>query len=259
MRSSIKTVLAAAAAVACLLAAGDAYAIGEFSLGLNLGMTYDPNSLRYDLDRLNTAMEAYGENNPGTKVDQLAAPYAPVYGMNVRYQFNYFLFRIGFFFSHPLTKVEGGITPPGGSENTIRISTYQASIPATIGLLLPLKKRTFFYLGFGGTLHYAYAKMSQSNPVQAGPAFSMANLDARYTDISANPSDRWEKEFVGIHVILGAEVPVSSTLTISVEWMHQEGNSWSIRNSRSPTDTPRKSLSTRGNVLLFGVNYYISM
>ena len=235
-------------------------AIGEFSVGINAGVTYAPNNIDLDINQYNTAMKYYSENTAGTqKVTQMSVPYSPVIGFNARYQLNYVLLRMGCHYSNPIMPVEGSITPVGGVKNSIRIKTYQASLPVTIGLMIPLKKRTYFYLGAGGTFHQAYLEITQDHPVQpaAVPAFDMATLN-----LSNNTRDRYYKAFVGYHMILGAEVPLSEKSTISAEWIHQEGRSSPIGNegrdaSGNDTSLPKKEISVQGDILLFGVNYYI--
>jgi hypothetical protein len=144
-----------------------AYPIGEFSVGVNLGFTYDPNNLEEEMSRYNMVMESFKEANAGSSVTQLSIPYAPVFGVNLRYQFNFFLFRLGCHYSQPMGGVKGSITPAGGVKNTIEMSTYQISYPATIGLIIPLRERTYFYIGTGATFHSAYVEIKQSNPGQA--------------------------------------------------------------------------------------------
>jgi hypothetical protein len=63
-------------------------------------------------------------------------------------------------------------------------------------------------------------------------------------------------------MILGAEVPLSEKSTITAEWIHQEGRSSPIGNegrdaSGNDTSLPKKEISVQGDILLFGVNYYI--
>jgi opacity protein-like surface antigen len=239
-----------------LFGASGAFAIGEFSVGLNAGVTYAPNNIESVINRYNTAMENYADANAGTEVTQINVPYSPVFGFNVRYQFNYFLFRLGCHYSDPILPIKGSITPAGGVENKIEVRTYQNSFPATVGLIIPLKKRTYFYIGAGGTLHQSYIRIKQSDPVQVG--FNMqADLG-----VSKNTRDRYYKTFVGYHLILGAEVPVSDKYTITAEWVHQEGRSFPVKNegrdeNGNSISTPRRGIEVKGDILLFGVNYYI--
>ena len=106
----------------------------------------------------------------------------------------------------------------------------------------------------------AYINMTQSNPDQGGVPFNM-NTDIGLSD---NTRDRYYKEFVGFHLMLGAEVPVSNKFTFTAEWIHQEGRSFPMDNdgkdnAGASTSTPRKAINARGDVLLFGINYYIPM
>jgi opacity protein-like surface antigen len=241
-----------------------AYAIGEFALGLNAGATNDPNNLEDLSSRYNMAMVAYQAipGNETTGFTQITVPYSPVFGFNVRYQFNFFFFRIGSHYTTPMQTVKGSITPPGGVKNTIKIETFQASFPATIGLLVPVSNRTQFFIGAGPTYHQASITISQSNPVQAGFQFNDPVIDP-YGNLSANKRDRYSAAFVGYHLMIGAEIPVHEKFTLSVEWIHQEGRSHPVENegidsSDAATADPRRTLDARGDFLIFGLNYYIS-
>ncbi len=88
--------------------------------------------------------------------------------MSFRYQFNYLLFRLGGQFTKPGAGTKGSFTDAGGNKNVIRISTYQAAFPLSIGFLLPVKDKTYFYLGGGVTYYVASVKITQSNP-SVGP------------------------------------------------------------------------------------------
>ena len=202
-----------------------AFAIGEFSIGLNAGLTHDPNHLEPAITQWNTQAKTTASD-----VDQISIPYSFVWGINVRYQFNYFLFRIGAHFTSPYSV-------RGEADSTrIKISTYQFGLPATVGLIMPLKQRAYFFLGAGLTYNYAYLEIKQTNP----------DFKVRYAD-----------SIPGFHYIMGAEAPLTSKITLSVEWMHQEGRSIPIKDEVSGTD--KRTISVKGDFLLFGVNYYIGM
>jgi len=158
--------------------------------------------------------------------------------------------------------VKGSITPAGGVKNTIKIDTYQASVPATIGLLVPLSNRTQFFIGAGPTYHQSTVTITQSNPVQAGPPFRFDTIDP-FGSLTANKRDRYSAAYVGYHLMVGAEIPVHEKFTLSVEWIHQEGRSHPVENdgvdsADAATVTPRRTLDARGDFLVFGLNYYIS-
>lgn len=248
--------LCAAAAVVCA-GAGPAFAIGELSVGINMGATYDPNNLEGDIAEYNMAMEQYRNANDGTTAKQMSVPYAPVFGFNFRYQFNFFLIRMGCHYTSPVQSIKGSITPPGGVKNTIKIKTYQNSYPVTLGLLVPLNKKTNFFIGAGPTLHQASVTITQSEPVQG--AFSFQNYG-----LSKDRRDSYTATFVGYHIMLGAEVPVHERFTMSVEWIHQEGRSHTIKNdgldsTGAVITTPKHTISVQGDFLIFGLNYYISL
>lgn len=236
------------------------FAIGEFALGLNGGITYDPNSIEDLTTRYDLAMENYYTNNAGTDISQIAVPYSPVFGLNVRYQFNFFFFRIGYHYTAPFQTIKGSITPPGGVKNTIKIDVFQASAPATIGLLVPMGQRTLFFIGGGPSLHHASVTITQSNPVQSSPAFNFNTIDG---SLSSNKRDSYSAAFVGYHLMIGAEIPVHEKFTLTVEWIHQEGKSHPIDNDGVDANdlevaAPSKSISVTGDFLLFGINYYIA-
>lgn len=234
-------------------------AIGEFALGLNAGMTNDPNTMEDLTSRYNMAMEFYSANNPGTDTSQIPIPNSPVFGLNIRYQFNFFFFRIGYHYTAPFQTIKGRITPPGGVDNSIKIDVFQASAPVTIGLLVPMGARSYFYIGGGPSLHHTSITITQSNPVQTEPAFSFSAIDS---SLSSNKRDSYVAAFVGYHLMIGAEIPIHEKFTISVEWIHQQGHSHPIDNQGIAFDdseitTPTRTISITGDFLLFGINYYI--
>jgi hypothetical protein len=226
------------------------YAIGNFSLGVNLGGTYDPNYLENDINTFNSAIE-YGKEYSGAKGEQIEVPYSFVSGVSFRYQFNYLLFRLGGQFAKPGAGTKGSFTDAGGNKNVIRISTYQAAFPLSIAFILPVKERTYFYMGGGMTYYNAYVKITQSNP-SAGP-FTTSDM-----------RDSYSGNFPGWHLLVGAEVPLYKNYSISVEWMHQEGRSYPMTNDGlavdgTKTTSPKRVINARGDFILFGVNYYISI
>ncbi len=202
-----------------------AYAIGEFSLGLNAGITYDPNHLEPAITQWNTQAKT-----TATSVEQITIPYSFAWGINMRYQFNYFLFRIGAHFTSPYS-VRGK-----ADANKVTISTYQFGLPATVGLIMPLKQRTYFFIGAGITYNYAYLEWKETVPAN------------KY---------RFADSIPGFHYMMGAEAPITSKITLSVEWMHQEGRSIPIKDEIA--GTTKQTISVKGDFLLFGVNYYIPM
>lgn len=208
-----------------VIIASQAYAIGEFSLGINSGITYDPNHLEPTITQWNTAAKT-----TATSVEQVTIPYSFAWGINMRYQFNYFLFRIGAHFTSPYS-VRGK-----ADANKVTISTYQFGLPATVGLIMPLKQRTYFFIGAGITYNYAYLEWKETAPAN------------KY---------RFADSIPGFHYMMGAEAPITSKITLSVEWMHQEGRSIPIKDEIA--GTTKQTISVKGDFLLFGVNYYIPM
>ncbi|HQO03245.1 MAG TPA: outer membrane beta-barrel protein [Spirochaetota bacterium] len=238
-------------------AAASVSAIGEFAIGLNGGVTYDPNDLEDEINQYNLAMETYADTTAGASASQMTIPYAPVFGFNLRYQFNFFFFRLGCHFSNPVQAVKGSVTSPGGITNTIKIKTFQSSFPATLGILVPLNRRTHFYIGAGPTLHQVSTTITQSDPAGA------LQFNTYDPNLSSNKQDRYSSTFVGYHFIVGAEVPVHEKFTLSVEWIHQEGVSPAVENeginaADAEVTTPKRTLRVKGDFLMFGLNYYIS-
>ncbi len=211
--------------IAFVFATSPAWAIGEFSLGVNAGLTYDPNHLEPLITQWNT-----NAKTTATTVKQISIPYSFTWGIALRYQFNYFLFRIGSYFTSPY-EVKGK-----ADANRVTISTYQFGLPATVGLIMPLKQRTYFFIGAGLTYNYAYLQWEETAPA------------AKY---------RFADSIPGFHYCMGAEAPITSKITLSVEWMHQEGRSIPVKDEISNTTT--QTISVKGDFLLFGVNYYIAM
>ncbi len=266
MKPMITTFLIFAIAIITMCAVMPAYAIGEFAIGLNGGVTYDANNLEDLTSRYNMAMLMYREADPGnadTSLSQISIPYSPVFGFNARYQLNFFFFRIGCHYTTPFKTVKGTVTPAGGEKNTIKFSTYQAALPATVGLLVPLSSRTLFFIGAGPTYHQSSVSITQSNPVQSPPAPATAfNFNTTDPTLTSNKRDRYSASFVGYHLMIGAEIPVHDKFSLSVEWIHQEGKSHPVDNDGidagdAAASSPRRTLDSRGDFLIFGLNYYI--
>ena len=124
--------------------------------------------------------------------------------------------------------------------------------------MLPIKDKTNFYIGCGITYHIAAVKITQSNP-SAGPFLTLPLTDRR-----RYMKDSYYGQFPGWHFIVGAEVPFFERYSITVEWMHQEGRSHPLSNrgvdgTGAETDAPKRIIKTRGDFILFGINYYISI
>lgn len=230
-------------------------AIGEFSIGINGGATSDPNNLKDEITYYNTRMRASKENNTSTKISQINIPFCFVYGINIRYQFNFILIRMGCHFSKPsYYKSKGSITPSGGEKNIIRITTYQNSIPFSMGIIIPLKERTFFFIGAGFTFHQAYVKITQSNPDTS---------ISSEIGISQNRRNRYFDAFPGYHILIGMEIPVNKKMTISTEWIHQSGTSHPLSkkghdNDGNTVNYPKRTINVNGDFMLLGINYYIN-
>lgn len=242
------------AAIALFCAGGNLYAIGDISFGANVGATRDPNHLQNEIDSYNKRIEYYLEMDPDAEGSQIPVGYSFVWGFSFKYQFNFILFRLGSQFTRSVQKCRGSLQPSGGDENTIKISTYQYSIPFSIAFIVPFKEKTYFYIGVGLSYTMAYVKITQSDPAATSGVFPDTNLMNKYA-----------QDFPGYHIIVGAEVPApfSDRFTISMEWMHQEGRSHPLSNrgqdiNGNKIDTPKKTINIQGDFILFGINYYIS-
>ncbi len=236
------------------------YAIGEFSIGANIGVTQDLNNLNADINRYNTAMELYKDADSDAKIKQIPNSYCLLWGLNFQYQFNFLLFRTGATYGRSPESYRGYITPNGGTKNKIKIMTYQCSFPLSIALIAPLKERTYFYMGAGLSYHIAYVKISQTNPDQT------SGLSSSGLFPDSNKRNRYTADFPGFHFIFGAEAPVpfSDRFTMSVEWIHQEGRSGPLANGGADENgndisSPKKTINVKGDLIIFSIKYYIAL
>jgi hypothetical protein len=238
---AVKAKFFAAIVIITLVFSGEVYPIGDIGVGINLGVTHDPNNLDDSITEYNMNMEAYATANSGTDVDQINNPYSPIYGINFRYNFNYLLFRIGGTYTKNLFISSDGSIKTASGRNEIRIESYQASFPGSIGLIVPLKKRALAYMGGGMNLHFSYVSIEQTRP---GGGF-------------VTPDDtlnRYSGLFGGFHIIVGIEFPLSNRYTITGEWIHQMGSSPMIKSKDTSSET---SIKINSNIILFGINFYI--
>lgn len=245
-----------------LLTSGElCYAIGEFGIGVNLGMTYDPNYLEDEITYYNMKVEDYKQQTSGASAETMTVSYAPVVGFNMRYLFNHIIFRIGCQYTKPIRQMEGSVTNAAGEKNKIKMKTFQFSLPLTVGLVLPLKDRTYFFVGGGPSFIYSYIKtMRTGSTVFTAAAIDMDNDGSADT----NETDKYAVGYAGFHFIFGAEVQILDNFSLSTEWIHQEGKSSTIGNdgldsSGAETKGPRRVIYADGDFFLFGVSYYIKM
>jgi hypothetical protein len=216
------------------------FAIGEFSIGLTTGMNYDLLNLNDTISYYNISMEDYKEANTGTKISKFENPYAPIFGINLKYQFNYLLFRIGSNYSETIFFPTNGMMEIGGVKNKISINRSQYSLPVSFGFLLPFKTRTYYYFAMGMNFDVVYLEIIQTNP--SGTVFSN------------NEKDRFETYFVSFHILNGIEVPLSERYTLTVEWIHKYAKSTPVESMDS---SMKYIFNISGETILFGINYYI--
>jgi hypothetical protein len=242
-KKHLRMILAAIVILAC---AAPASAIKEIGIGLGGGMTYDPNNLEQEIASYNHAMENYRRADPGTDTEQINVPYAGILGMNVRFRIEFFLIRLGFnyiqAFANPAT---GSVKPAGGPRNTISFNTWQISLPLSIGFMLEATRRCIFSFGGGFSVFFVNLEISQSDP---DPALGLPGSASR---------EVFDTHLFGYHLFIGVEFPlVIKRLSISAEWVFQQGISEPVRSS---TSSRERTINVTGNHLVFGINYYFTI
>lgn len=222
------------------------YAIYEIGIGISAGVTYDANNLENEIGRYNTAMESYQASNPGTEITQLNIPYEVVLGINTRFRLDFFLIKIGCYYTQAfLYPTLGSIETPAGTFNDIRFEAWQISLPLSIGFMLEASRRCIFYLGGGFTTFFVNLEIKQSSP----------------DTVLGLPSDRkrdvFNTYFFGYHLFIGVELPlVIKRLSISVEWVYQQGISDPVKSSES---SEKRTINATGNGIILGINYYFTL
>ena len=151
------------------------FAIGEVAVGANMGLTRDLNNIENDTHQYNMTMELYKEAYSGTKAKPVPDAFCLLWGLNMRYQFNFLLFRLGATYARSPELYHGYLKPDGGEKNKIKFTSYQCTFPLSIALLVPLKEKTYFYFGGGLSYHIAYIKIAQSDPDQTAGVFTDNN------------------------------------------------------------------------------------
>ena len=180
---------------------------GDISFGVYLGLTQDMNNLENEINAYNIAMEQYKTANNGTEVTQLNSPYAITTGMSIDYTFNIFMLKTGVYFSQAYVyPTMGSITPAAGSRNTIKFTSYQLLVPFSFGITIPLGKRTFLYWGVGISLVHTSLEITQSAP------------NAAYALPDSNSKDAYSDTFSAFHFIVGAEIPLSESISLPGVW-----------------------------------------
>jgi len=228
-----------------ILISSNSYAIGEIGVSLNFGISYDANNLSDEITKYNTEMEKYKNDNPGTSIVQLKIPYMPMFGINLRYQFNYILFSLGGNYSKIVgSEIRGKIKPQAGLENNISIKTYKANFPLTTALIIPLKKHTIFYFGAGFDLNITSLELTQTNTLLAIPELPTVNKES------------FKTYFVSYHTTIGAEIPLSNKFSISAEWISNFGYSEKTTSSESGK---LKTFNSKGDIISFGIIYYMDI
>jgi len=245
MKIKIKTIIIHTATVLFVAAVTvPSHAIGEFGLGINIGISPDPGNIENIITDYNTALLIHKDANTGTSLEQFTVPTQPVFGINLRYKFNYIFFRFGLHYSKTL------IAPPEGTvtssvplpKNIITMETLHLAVPVSIAFIIPLNDMAFFFMGAGFNFHIARLEIIQSAPdIQLG----LPENDSRNT---------YESKIGGAHFITGIEVPVIGNITACVEWIHQSGKSKNIKSSENTANS--RTLSIDSEIFLIGVNYY---
>ena len=213
------------------------------SVGINAGLTHDQNNLEPEISSVNSRMQKYVKDNPGTDITPINIPYTPVFGANIRMIAGAFLLRTGVHYAEPLMYPSTGHVSPGGNENEIKFRSYSLSIPITLCLTLSAGFNTSVYFGAGAGLHYSYLKITQSDP---GGGFYEPDVDVL----------SYKTRHYGWNCITGIEIPISDRITVTAEWLYQNAVSGSVENRRGGGGNPR-SLDSSYSIILFGVNYYL--
>lgn len=232
------------AAVILLLAKISAFAVGEIGIGLNLGLTYDPNNIEPEISAVNARMIEYERTNPGTDLTTLNLPYSPVIGTNVRYTLNNLMLRTGVIYARPfLYPSTGNIAPPAGTDNVIKYDSYVLSFPVQVCLMMRLGVNTSVYFGAGAAAHISYLEVTQSSP---GGGFVDPDI----------ASAKYSAAHIGWNFIAGAEAPLSDRSSVTVEWFYQNAVSGAAKNSGG---APPRALNSSCSMILFGINYYLRL
>ena len=228
------------------LARGQAHALYEIGIGISGGITYDHTNLEGEIGRYNNAIEYYKASNAGTSVTQLNVPYEGVFGLNTRFRIDFFLIKIGCYYSQAfLYPTMGSIENSSGIFNTIRFNSWQVSLPLSVGFLLEASRRCWFSLGGGFNTFLVHIEIKQSNP---DPAWGLPG-DRR--------KDTFDTHLFGYHLFIGVELPlIIKRLSISAEWIYQRGISDPVKSSNS---SEKRTIDVSGNYILLGINYYFTI
>jgi hypothetical protein len=191
-------------------------------------------------------MEAYKAANPGSSVSPLNVPYAGLLGANLRFRIEFFMLKLGFHYIEAfLYSSMGSIEPPASRRNTVRFNTRQIALPLTACFLLEASRRCIFYFGGGFSVFFAHLEITQGRP---DPALGLPDSAKKRS---------FDTHLFGYHLCLGVEFPlILKRLSISAEWMFQQGISQPVRASGGGA---RRTIDVTGNHLIFGLNYYFTI
>lgn len=229
------------AAILFLLALTPPVLKGDISVGVNIGLTYDQNNMEPEINTINARMEKYKYDNPGTDMTPLNIPYSPVFGANIRVSRDIFMMRAGMHYAKQFMYPPSGNIAPGGNDNIIEGDSYSFSLPLTLGISLSAGFNTSVYFGAGPGLYYSYIKLTQSDP---GNGF----LDPD------EPKLLYKTRHYGWNFIAGLEIPVHERITLTAEWLYQNGRSGNVKCSKTGN---KLTMDSTTSMILFGVNYYL--
>lgn len=224
----------------CLFSEG-AYSIGEFALGMGTGVAHDPNGIEGNVDQYNRTLMAYNRAVKGSKIEKINVPFYPVLGLSLRYHFNYLLLRAGLNYTTALFFPPSGSIKSESIDTDISIDSWQFSMPASIGFLLPLRDRTFFFFAAGLSYYVVHHEISQN----------------RVSGIAGLPSEKdgfFEGDAGGFHFLFGGEVPILQRYTIAFEWLRQFCQSGPVENDKGEGT---RAFNFINDTIIVSINYYV--
>lgn len=147
-------------------------------------------------------------------------------GLNARYKYKFLYFRAG---------AEGGLSYPDakGKTNTtgqdISISVTAVHMPFSLGINLPLTRKSGMVFGMGYSYHIATIGIK-----------------------NAISSDSYSIKTTGYHIFIGSEIKLTEKGYVTFEWMHTYG----LSAVYGHLDYKVRQFSLNGSRILMGYTYY---
>jgi len=258
----------------CLVLAGSIQAIGFFSMGGTIGLHPNPNNIMYghpsDAGGANIAKSAdsiaktqfYNKLilTADGKGEQFSYPMAIPFGLNLKYNWNHLLLRIGLNHSLLIGGSSGSITPSGGKKNVIDFHSSLTIVPVTFGFVFEINQSDHFYFGMGPMFGQAVIVVQHSKPKEIKKV-----LPADKQDLAFSKYD-YKGVGLGFHYVFGMEVPLSKRFSLSVEWLGTIGSTGisnakvtKTKGGKSTKEPMGQTIDYSGQRLLFGFNYFIGI